>query len=289
MSVHPLLRHSVTFRWFIQRHQPSCIRSSSSLNDGNQAGGKSENQNAVLGDAPLQLLQRPLGVKERPVAHTKTWEDTRKELMDQDTRLQQRKHLISEATKGYFTDLNATRRHGGKTWIAPNVMIRVNKALYFPDISGSRIDTRVKTHTTDICQGRVSVIAMLSTRMSEVHAKGFASPTNARYFSNPLYQYVQINLQENLLKSWLVSLFLSSIAKTVPEELHPTYLVSNQSVEYIREPLGMTNKHIGYVYLVDENLKVRWAGCADAKAEEIQALETCTGVLLNRLEQNRAS
>ena len=29
-----------------------------------------------------------------------------------------------EATRGYFADLSATRRHGGKTWIAPKVMIR---------------------------------------------------------------------------------------------------------------------------------------------------------------------
>ncbi|KAF8556041.1 hypothetical protein OG21DRAFT_1506993 [Imleria badia] len=234
-------------------------------------------------DAPLPLLQRPLGVKDRPVAHNKTWDDTRKELMDQETRLEQRRHLIHEAGKGYFTDLNATRRHGGKTWIAPSVMVREDKALYFPNISGSRLDTRAQTHTTDICRGRVSVIAMLSTRMSEVHINGFVSPTNARYVSNPLYQYIQINLQENLLKSWLVSLFLSSIARTVPKELHPTYLVSSQSVEFVREPLGMTNKHVGYVYLVDENLKVRWAGSGDAKAEETRALETCAGVLLSRL------
>ena len=26
--------------------------------------------------------------------------------------------------RGHFADLNATRRHGGKTWIAPKVMIR---------------------------------------------------------------------------------------------------------------------------------------------------------------------
>ena len=84
-----------------------------------------------------------------------------------------------------------------------------------------------------------------------------------------------------------MSLFLSSIARTIPKELHPTYLVSSQSVEFVREHLGMTNKHVGYVYLVDENLKVRWAGCADAKVEETQALETCTGVLLNRLEKSR--
>jgi len=52
--------------------------------------------------------------------------------------------------------------------------------------------------------------------------------------------------------------------------------------EYVREPLGMTNSRIGYVYLVDENLKIRWAACADAKKEEEEALIRCTGVLLNR-------
>ncbi|KAH7886843.1 ATPase assembly factor ATP10 [Phlebopus sp. FC_14] len=283
MSVRPLLRYSVTLDRLFRQQGCSAFRLSSSLRGDEPAREKS------AAHAPLPLLQRPLGVKERPLAHTKTWEETRKELMDQEVRLQQRNHLIKEATKGYFTDLNATRRHGGKTWIAPNVMIREDKALYFPNISGSRLDTRQKTHTADICQGRISVISMLSTRMSEVHVKGFVSPTNARYLSNPLYQHVQINLQENLLKSWLVSLFLSSIAKEVPAQLHPTYLVSNQDMEYVREPLGIVNKHVGYVYLVDEQLKVRWAGCADAKVEEAKALEQCTGVLLNRLDKKKKS
>lgn len=31
---------------------------------------------------------------------------------------------MKEATKGYFHDLNATRKYGGKTWIAPPKMIR---------------------------------------------------------------------------------------------------------------------------------------------------------------------
>lgn len=53
--------------------------------------------------------------------------------------------------------------------------------------------------------------------------------------------------------------------------------------EYMRESLGMTNSRIGYVYLVDENLKIRWAACADAKEEEKEALIRCVGVLLNRL------
>jgi len=132
-------------------------------------------------------------------------------------------------------------------------------------------------------------LVLPGAEFTQIHVNGFTAPTNERFLSNPLYQYVQINLQENLLKSFLVSLFLSSIAKSVPQELHPTYLVSSQNMEFLRDALGMVNKHVGYVYLVDDNLKVRWAGCADAKVEETNALEQCTGVLLNRLERKRSA
>jgi ATPase complex subunit ATP10 len=55
-------------------------------------------------------------------------------------------------------------------------------------------------------------------------------------------------------------------------------------MEYVREDLGMVNKHLGYVYLVDEMCRVRWAGGADAMVEEAMALEKCTGILLDRLD-----
>ncbi|KAG2050033.1 hypothetical protein BDR06DRAFT_960726 [Suillus hirtellus] len=279
---HARWQETTFLRTFIQH--PGCTRNLTSGTDG--SAEKRPSAKATPDELTvLPFLRHPLGVKEKPSPVLKTWADTREELMNQETRLAQREHLVKEATKGYFTDLNATRRHGGKTWIAPNVMIREDKALYFPNIVGSSLDTKSKKHTASMCEGRISVISMLSTRMSEIHVNGFTTPTNERYLSNPLYQYVQINLQENLLKSFLVSLFLSSIAKSVPQELHSTYLVSSQNMEFVREHLGMVNKHIGYVYLVDDNLKVRWAGCADAKVEETNALEQCTGVLLSRLDK----
>jgi len=53
----------------------------------------------------------------------------------------------------------------------------------------------------------------------------------------------------------------------------------------VRESLGMSNSRIGYVYLVDENVKIRWAACADGKTEEEEALIRCAGVLVNRHER----
>ena len=51
---------------------------------------------------------------------------------------------------------------------------------------------------------------------------------------------------------------------------------------YLRDDIGMTNRHLSYVYLVDPACRIRWAGCADPMPAEIQALQVCTDVLLKR-------
>ncbi|KAH8103006.1 ATP10 protein-domain-containing protein [Cristinia sonorae] len=231
-------------------------------------------------DDELPFLSRPLGVKSVPslLGGKKKW---RERMMDQDVRMKERQQIVKEATKGYFTDLNATRHHGGKTWVAPRVLIREDKALYFPNLSGTDLKSR-KVYTTELLKNKVTVLAILSSRISEIQTKMFTDPTNEAHSSNPLYQYVRVNLQENLLKSMLVSLFTNSIRKGIPEDQWGNYLVSNENMDYIREDIGFANKHVAYIYLIDPNCKIRWAGCADPKPQEIEALNVCTRVLLNR-------
>ncbi|PFH49925.1 hypothetical protein AMATHDRAFT_75930 [Amanita thiersii Skay4041] len=235
----------------------------------------------------LSLLTRPLGVRERPSIFKKTRTDRIKELMNDDALIEQRRHLVKEASKSYFHDLNMTRRHGGKTWIAPKVLIREDKALYLPNIYGKSLDEGIEKSTTAMCFGRITVLAMLSTKISELQAEAFVRPTHERFSSNRLYQYIQINLQENLLKSFLVNLFRNSLRSSIPKELQSSYLISSQNMEYVRDAMGMTNSRVGYMYLIDENLKIRWGAGADPTAEERQSLENCTGVLLKRLETSR--
>ncbi|KAH8987837.1 ATP10 protein-domain-containing protein [Lactarius akahatsu] len=229
-----------------------------------------ETKSALDDDAPpIPPLRRPLGVLGVPATRVKTLSERSADFLNQEKQLEKRRHLVKEASTGYFYDLHMTRVHGGKTWMAPNVLIREDIAA-------------LRAHTTQLCAGKVSVIAMLSTKISELHATSYTKTLNSKYQGHPVYQYVQINLQENILKSILVNIFLSSLRSKIPLDQHTRYLVSRQNMEYLREPLGMTNSRIGYVYLVDENLKVRWAACADAKEEEEEALIRCTGVLLNR-------
>ena len=52
-------------------------------------------------------------------------------------------------------------------------LIFCQAALYFPDIEGTPLNGNNTLHTADLCDGNVSVIAMLSTVVSEVRMGAF--------------------------------------------------------------------------------------------------------------------
>ncbi|KAG8942835.1 Mitochondrial ATPase complex subunit atp10 [Tulasnella sp. 424] len=238
--------------------------------------------------APLPILPRALGVPKPPTAEARSWQEKKEEMLDRDKHLEKRKFLIKQATSGYFEDFHKTMHggHGGKMWMAPKVLIREDKSLYFPDVAGKNL-LGDQVHTTTLCKGNISVVAFLSTQAAEEHVKSFTKFVLAAYTSDPKFKF--INLQENILKSAIVSLSKSSIKRTIPQEFHETYMHSSQNMEMLRKPLGFENKHLGFVYLVDENLKIRWAGCGYAKDEEGVYLMELTNKLLQRLQSEGES
>ncbi|GAA5909892.1 Atp10p [Sporobolomyces salmoneus] len=233
---------------------------------------------------PPPYLSRALGIKEPPRKGKQSREEWRADLLNREKRVQERRHLVKQVSKGYFHDYNELRHQGGKAYASPKTLIREDLSLYFPDIEGVSLATKEKTHTTDMFENKVSLVVFSSFRSSEEHINSFVRPALADMKDEKRFQYVYINLQENPLKSFLVSMFISSLRKTVPVEHHPTYLLSHQSLEYLREPLGMPNKHVGYVFLVDWNKKIRWAGCSWATVDEEEALRKCSHVLVERLK-----
>ncbi|KAG8920377.1 Mitochondrial ATPase complex subunit atp10, partial [Tulasnella sp. 418] len=220
----------------------------------------------------------------------KTWQEKRADLLDREKHLEKRRFLIKEAGKGYYEDLIKAVKggYGGKMWLAPKAMIRADKALYFPDIAGTSL-TGEKQHTTSLCAGKISLVAIQSTQVADEHVKSFVKGLVNDYQSEPNFRFLQINLQENPLKAMVVRLSQGALRKTVPKEQHETYLISSQNMEMLRQPLGMENKHVGFVYLLDEDLKVRWAACGFAKEEETKALHQCVGILLKRLAETPSS
>jgi len=235
-------------------------------------------------------LDRLLGVRERPTLVKQTRMERFKDIwLKEETILQQRKHLIKELNKGYYTDVVKIIHpgHMGKTWIAPEVLIREDKALYLPNIKGKDLEKGEQKHTTLMCYGKITLLAIESTELSVLQTKSFINSVHPLFESNPLYQRIHINVQENILKALVVNLFLNNLRAKVPRALYGNSLLSTQNMEYLREPMGLVNRMVGYIYLIDENLKIRWAAGGDATMAELKALENCLAVLLKRLEEKK--
>ena len=79
-----------------------------------------------------------------------------------------RRAIVKQATRGYFHDFHAMRSHGGKTWRAPPTLIRHDRALFFPDIAGTSLADKATRHTTDLWPGKVSLVSILNSKISEV-------------------------------------------------------------------------------------------------------------------------
>lgn len=170
-------------------------------------------------------------------------------------------------------------------------MIRSHRAMYFPRIEGTSLKDRSTRNTAEICHDKVSVVCLLNTGISTEHTKTFWEPAVEAYGHHPKFQLVQLNLQPNLMKHYLISLFLSSVRAQVPEKLQSTYLLSKLDLDsptsnidsVHREDLNVHNIYVGYTYLVDTDGKIRWAASGFAEPQERKSLVALTGSLLGEL------
>ena len=86
-------------------------------------------------------------------------------------------------------------------------------------------------------------------------------------------QLVSINMEDNMLKAWLIGLFMPRLRQQMEQARHKLYFLVRKGFENeIREALGMLNGRVGYVYLLDSDCKIRWAGSGQAEEGEVDGL-----------------
>lgn len=200
----------------------------------------------------------------------------------------------------YFRDWGNLQFSKGKTFIAPARPFRADVSLYFPNLYGETLlksDRGRPRDTTYGLAGNVSVVSVFSGVWAENQTRTFTSaesnPALAKILAdnanaNPNQnteggaagdddkggaQLVSINFEPDTLKYWLIRLFMSGLrSKVAPRDWDKYFVVRRGVSDEIREALGLLNSKVGYVYLVDRECRVRWAGSADAEDHERESL-----------------
>lgn len=134
-------------------------------------------------------------------------------------------------------------------------------------------------NTTTQLRGSISVVNLFSSVWAESQVATFTGPeqnpglVEALASGGRLVQRVDINLEENRLKAFLVKSFMWRMRQKLAKEQHSRYfLVQKGFDQALKETVGMMNSKVGYVYLVDSECRIRWAGSGPADASELEGL-----------------
>lgn len=188
----------------------------------------------------------------------------------------------------------------GKTWLAASKLLKAETALYFPNMVGyTHADPRSYQNTTTLLSGKVSVLSLAQEQWAANQARTFTGETENPALATEMEQWkaqglqkVCITLEEDMLKAILVWVFKERAKKQMPMELWPRSMVVRKGVTHmVKQSIGMTNSKVGYVYLVDQDCKIRWAGNGDATDEERDGLVKVVRRLMEKtvaLKQEKA-
>lgn len=147
--------------------------------------------------------------------------------------------------------------------------------------------------TTPTLQGKATVMALFSSGWAEKQVNSFiakeANPALHQVLKahQGQAQIVRVNIEDQaILKYWIIRAMAPWIRKTLPEADWDKYFTLRTGItDEIRECIGFLNSKVGYVYLLDGDCRIRWAGSGQAESEEAESLAKGMTTLMSELRR----
>ncbi|KAJ2191827.1 Mitochondrial ATPase complex subunit atp10 [Coemansia sp. RSA 522] len=226
----------------------------------------------AIGQATPTVKPAPQTLKEQA---QQKWRD----ILSPEKNLESRARIIHDIGHSYFQDIVDLRDNGDKLFEAPKQLIRSSKAHYLPSVSGKTLAGQ-KTDVIDLCRGKTTLLTVNFNKFSELHTNSFIDPFEAAFADSEDAQVVRLNIEENWAKAMVLQMCLPYLRRHTPKDRHANYLIHYGDVEGLRKSMGIANSLIGYVFLIDKELRVRWYGNGLAVMSEAQSMVMLTQRLI---------
>ncbi|GMM37224.1 Atp10 protein [Saccharomycopsis crataegensis] len=264
---------------------------------------------------------KPVGQAQKPSStdgiDTRSFKQRRTDWMNNDNRLKRKENLEKEfATSGMY-DMFIFRKTGGKVFISPRSYFKKEKSLYFPNfIADENLEKGKNISTYDVftnsgANDKFSIVRIFTTAIGQNFTKKYfdinkfsdlslknkeASDGAKNYLQSnetfqqlktnyPNLQIVNVTLYDNFFKKWIFKTFASkAIKKNVsdPEYLKNFLILNKKYIDVpTKESINYLNGITGYIYIIDNEGKIRWLSCGDPEESDIQTLwKTVQGLQL---------
>jgi ATPase complex subunit ATP10 len=207
--------------------------------------------------------------------------------------LEKRQKIKSQLARPYFRDWKNLKFEKGKLWLANEKLWRREMSLWMPNIVGSTLAKEPYKTTTEVLRGKVSLVSLFQRDWARKQAESWYSPQSnpriAEFIEQGKLNLVCVNVEDAPLARTIQSMVHWFIRRGMNKKRQESYFFIKQVPDSVVEEIGILNSRVGYVYLVDQDCKIRWAGCADANEGEKDSLSKGAERLIKIMEQPRAT
>lgn len=231
------------------------------------------------------VIERPLGLDAPQLLNSSSRAVGSWDFFSAEARERRQLQLDHDIKHSPFYDSKSFNNTNGKIFTPPVSYFKADKAKYFPDFIGQTLTTK-NQRFGDLLKGKVSIVRIYSTMSGEKCANTFFSVDGKDYLTkdhdaftatHPHSQIIDLNLPQNWLKGFMVKLSQSNLKKLIPQQRHSRYfIVPNQVFPYdVKQKLYFDNTCSGYVFLLDQQGRIRWLTSGYANEKELALMWKC--------------
>lgn len=253
---------------------------------------------------PLGLPYPPLLGQNTPHSRDLSWRQRRDSYVDPDNVRVRRRVLVRSFLRPYFQEWKRLEHWKGKSFVAPERLFKRERALWFPNLWGWTLARRgvgvEGRDTTPVLQGKVTLVGIQSGVWAEEQVRTFLGEEQNPGLKQVVererewVQKVEINIQDHWFREWLVKLFRNKLRRSRSESEWGQYFTVRMGrdtgkglTEDIRDAMGLLNSQVGYVYLLDMECRIRWAGSGHAWEGENQSLNAGVERLVKEAKETK--
>jgi len=220
-------------------------------------------------------------MQRRLVTKLATDQDAKKEKKRK--KMETRKEIIKDISKGYFADLHEFRRSGGKRFFAFEKPSELKDSSAFPKIKARTLSQK-EVDLQQAFVGHVTLVLLWIKAFGETMCDKYRLPFMEHFQEEPLAQHYEISVVDGFFFKAFSRLIESNLRKRKAVDRHDNYLFFTGNLKPIREKF-LENEIVGHAFLIDSNGLVRWKAHANPTEEEIRYMLDCSKLLLKETQR----
>lgn len=239
-------------------------------------------------------IAKPFGLETPRLVGQAQGTSLKHQLFSSDAKEQRQKALDHDIAHLPFYESKSFENTGGKIFTPPISFFKRDRSRFFPDFLGDTLSVP-QQRFSQLLKNKISIVRIFSTISGDNCSRTYFESPAGNYLTDaykqfsgthPHTQLIDLNMPQTAIKRFFVNMSKGNLRKLTPPERHGSYFILPYKTFPldVRQQLYCDNVCSGYVYVLDDSGRIRWATSGLASEAESALMWKCVAGLERELK-----